>query len=480
MNVGNSFGWGMGTHLAASYPYSADIGVGVVAYFESKGILRPIPIEIGFGTTLSFCILPSGCGRQNKFFFMKKWILLALLCAMLGACGKDSDSDSYRLKKATVKGAVMVYQSSDGTRGTRAGDDYPRFYTVDEAGNVKSIRFITDKGDTLDLCIAAVKSLAGRYMLLENLNLGFPRVLLVDTDTEYVYEVKGISNFDTSKPAFCDGHGDRYFTGWIEGGDFTVVKLNASNPDNLTVEPCLAEGQSVDRYWVDTDGVIYYEDGRYSKFKCPGGRIYTFEELLGVGDASVIGGHSGAFYVVTRDKIYKISLQEFNTLQAQVIWTIDNWDGVLLRTDVYCPNPKLQEHVDCAGYVFNEESNEVRRIELNEYIPSVREYYGWNNDGATNAFVTSESLFVTDSDLKKLYQISLTDYTVHVIDMVQAGYEITPGTISCDLTSPGLSFAGLRYADGKNVVGMVNEDGTVAACEKTATDIPIVSLVRLN
>ena len=194
MNVGHSFGWGMGTHLAASYPYSADIGVGVVAYFESKGILRPIPIEIGFGTTLSFCILPSGCGRQNKFFFMKKWILLALLCAMLGACGKDSDSDSYRLKKATVKGAVMVYQSSDGTRGTRAGDDYPRFYTVDEAGNVKSIRFITDKGDTLDLCIAAVKSLAGRYMLLRNTSFGFPRVLLVDTDTEYVYEVKGISN----------------------------------------------------------------------------------------------------------------------------------------------------------------------------------------------------------------------------------------------------------------------------------------------
>ena len=469
----------MGTHLAASYPYSADIGVGVVAYFESKGILRPIPIEIGFGTTLSFCILPSGCGRQNKFFFMKKWILLALLCAMLGACGKDSDS--YRLKKATVKGAVMVYQSSDGTRGTRAGNDFPRFYTVDEAGNVKSIRFITDRGDTLDLRIGAVKSLAGKYMLLNDVRdpiIGW-WPLLVDMNTEYIY-VMYTSGFRESLPVFCDGYGNWYFASL--NSSMGVVKLNASNPDNLTVEPCLAEGQSVDRYWVDTEGVIYYEDGRYSKFKCPGGRIYTFEELLGVSEASVFCGHSGAFHAVTDDKIYKISLQGFNTLQAQVVWSKENWNGFSLPTDVYCPNPKRKEHIalNRYSYIFNEESNEVRRIELNENIPSIREYYGWNNNETANAFVTSESLFVTDYDLKKLYQISLADYTVHVIDMVQAGYEITPGTISCDLTSPGLSFAGLRYADGKNVVGMVNEDGTISACEKTATDIPIISLVRLN
>ena len=41
MNVGNSLQRGIGKHLAASYPYSAGIGVGVVAYFGCKGILRP-------------------------------------------------------------------------------------------------------------------------------------------------------------------------------------------------------------------------------------------------------------------------------------------------------------------------------------------------------------------------------------------------------------------------------------------------------
>ena len=36
INVGNSLGLGVGTHLAASYPYLADIGVGAVAYFIPK------------------------------------------------------------------------------------------------------------------------------------------------------------------------------------------------------------------------------------------------------------------------------------------------------------------------------------------------------------------------------------------------------------------------------------------------------------
>ena len=36
MNVGNSLQRGIGKHLAASYPYSAGIGVGAVAYFNKS------------------------------------------------------------------------------------------------------------------------------------------------------------------------------------------------------------------------------------------------------------------------------------------------------------------------------------------------------------------------------------------------------------------------------------------------------------
>lgn len=121
MNVGNSFGWGMGTHLAASYPYSADIGVGVVAYFESKGILRPIPIEIGFGTTLSFCILPSGCGRQKNQKIMKKILWWsAMLVWGVAVCGFTacSDNDSDGGSGGTVpdpEGTIVLQMPNDGS-----------------------------------------------------------------------------------------------------------------------------------------------------------------------------------------------------------------------------------------------------------------------------------------------------------------------------------------------------------------------------
>lgn len=416
---------------------------------------------------------------------MKKLILLALVCAMAGACSKDSDSED-RLRKATVKGAVMAYQSAGRVRGARTGSDFSGFNTVDAAGNVKPIRFITDRGDTLDMQISAVKSLSERYMLLkgsfhkpQDLRFYY-NTLLVDVNTEYIYAIEGVKNLYEDLPVFSDDYGCWYF---VSSG--TVVKLNASNPDNLTVESCLAEGQSANRYWVSADGVIYYEYGLNSKFKCPGGRTYTFEELLGVSSASVFCGHSGVFYAAAGD-IYKISLQGPNILQAQVVWESDleTWNSVYAPYDkVYCPNPKRKEHIAVNNnslYVFNEELNEMRKIEQSESIPFIREYCGWESASWTNAFVTSESLFIFDESYKKLYQISLADYSVHTIDMVQAGYEITPTTLSCNLTSPGLSFAGLRYADGKNVVGMINEDGSIMANERTATDTPIVSLVRLN
>lgn len=48
------------------------------------------------------------------------------------------------------------------------------------------------------------------------------------------------------------------------------------------------------------------------------------------------------------------------------------------------------------------------------------------------------------------------------------------------LNDSGLSFSGLRYADGQNVVGTINEDGTITAFEKTKTSNKITTLLRLN
>lgn len=52
------FSWiGIGRHLSASYPYCADIGVGVDAYFESKGLIPTTCLsEISFRHHAFFCV----------------------------------------------------------------------------------------------------------------------------------------------------------------------------------------------------------------------------------------------------------------------------------------------------------------------------------------------------------------------------------------------------------------------------------------
>lgn len=64
---------GIGKHLAASYPYSAGIGVGAVAYFIPKGILRPTILKWASAPRFLFLFMPPGCGwRKKSNVFMEK------------------------------------------------------------------------------------------------------------------------------------------------------------------------------------------------------------------------------------------------------------------------------------------------------------------------------------------------------------------------------------------------------------------------
>ena len=90
MNVGNSLGLGVGKHLAASYPYSAGIGVGAVAYFILQGILRPTILKWALAPRFSFLFMPPGCGWLKSLDYEKVIaddLFLVVLCAVLCANG---------------------------------------------------------------------------------------------------------------------------------------------------------------------------------------------------------------------------------------------------------------------------------------------------------------------------------------------------------------------------------------------------------
>lgn len=412
---------------------------------------------------------------------MKKMLVFVLMVIAFGACSKDDNDSGNSIKKATVKGAQLIYQNSVETRaGTRATtEEVQRFMVVDEKGNVKPIQFITENGDTLDMSIENVKNLNDEYLVLSghfHFNGIYLDGLLVNKNTELIYTMPSIYNLfeysiEWNYPTYEDKYGYLYWYGRGHGNS-SFYRFDISNPDNLIIENYLQDNIDLRDYWVNGNGLCYYY-GDFHNFKCPGGRIYNIKELIpDIDIKTIFCGFNQSFYVVSYNSIYKLDEIGNNELRATKITELEKQ----LRWYNFCPNPKRNTHITSDGnetIEFNEETGEIKKLEI--FIPSI---FIHNMGGVSNTFISSESLWVIEQT--ELYQLNLNNYSLKIINLVNEGYEIVQENITSSPNASGLSFSGLRYSDGQNVVGTINEDGTITAFEKTKTSNKITTLLRLN
>lgn len=400
------------------------------------------------------------------------------------SCSKDDDSGSNSIKKATVKGAQLIYKNSITTRATTA-EEIERFMTIDNHGNVKPIRFITERGDTLDMSIEKVENLNKDYLILNGtflVNDVSVRSLLVNKNTEAIYIMKDREDIysDIVYPSFEDKYNYLYI------GDYKMVyRFNVSNPDNVTLENYIPETQQIYSYFVNKSGFCYYHNNSGNKnIKCPGGRIYSILELIPKGINNIFSGFDNKFYVISDvfnddngfQYIYRLDEIGNNELKVIELSTLTNDERGHHYS--FCPNHKRKTYIASNGHEtleFNEETGEITKLNLN--IPIIY-YSDYNDNFIKNTFVTSESLWIFNEN--KLYQLSLNDYSLKIINLINEGYEINQENITCSIESPGLSFSGVRYSDGQNVVGTINEDGSITAFEKTKSGNPVITLLRLN
>lgn len=97
----------------------------------------------------------------------------------------------------------------------------------------------------------------------------------------------------------------------------------------------------------------------------------------------------------------------------------------------------------------------------------------------SNTTIVSKSNVYTLSGTT-LQKIDLKTLQLTSKDMVQEGYEIKTENISGAENSDELTFAGLRYKDGMNVVGTIDSDFNVHVFENTLSSTPIMNLIRIN
>ena len=128
---------------------------------------------------------------------MKNLILFSMIfCMIITSCNKDdnnSGDEQYRLKYATVKGAELGYAQFNMSR---AESDYESsFVTVDKYGNKKPVRFINERGDTVDMDTYGMYKAGENNLLLEGYytitlddeNPNRFRYLIVDKNTETLW-----------------------------------------------------------------------------------------------------------------------------------------------------------------------------------------------------------------------------------------------------------------------------------------------------
>ncbi|KAA6334229.1 hypothetical protein EZS27_017435 [termite gut metagenome] len=288
--------------------------------------------------------------------------------------------------------------------------------------------------------------------------------------------------------AHTDVQGNLYFKGISGGG---IYKINPHEVDNLTMEEYLpqTEWENCEYYMVDKTGVCAYWRSTIDvlKFKSPNGRIYPIRQVIDDSEkaVSVFLGLNSNYYIVSELKnhtsdmetwkkryIYETTYTNEELLSKKVVGFdsfspyLDFNPNPIKRTDIAISNDYINNIYELV--VFDEQNNTVTKSTINDLL-SIS-----NNFPNIEHNITSDNLYAKVEGT--WIKIDFNTYNVSKMDI--SNYEIY--SISSSIKNPELSFSGLRYSDGRNIIGTIDKNGTILVMENMQITDKITTLIRLN
>ena len=416
--------------------------------------------------------------------------------AFMTACKNDSPGnsgpvnyeDGYKyLTSLNVSDAKMIYQKT-ATGRTRAetGDTY---YKLDLSGNEIKLLIKGEDGQDNNINISKVVKLSDKVILVnpvaqevldlfykpvENdlgINLSYQSteyMSIVDVETEKLYrwpkEIQ-IDIYEGTLKSQQDNKGNIYFT----SGNFSYNQIYKLNVSDFTMQSMLPEGQEFTNFDVTGDGFIMYwndnTDDKNYKVKCPGGRIYPItdvpfmikDELYSYKDKKII-----KWETVGNNEMKETEVCEFNNLPDDVI-SSDKYEIQQVLNN-YAKNTALLRDNWGSWYEFNGETySEVE-------IPQDFNWY----ELEPGCFYTNKAWYRQDNT--RFNKLSMTDYQYSEFQILD--YEIQ--TLSASPESPNITFSGIRYMDGANVVGTITETDEIVINNVAENGNKIINLIPLN
>lgn len=405
-----------------------------------------------------------------------------------GNGGSINYEEGYKyLTSLNVSDAKMIYQKT-ATGRTRAetGDTY---YKVDLSGNEIKLSIKGEDGQDNNINISKIVKLSDKVILVNpiaqevldlfykpvgndlEINLSYQSteyMSIVNVETEKLYRWPKdiqIDIYNGTLKSRQDNKGNIYFT----SGNFSYNQIYKLIVSDFTMQSMLQEGQEFTNFDVTGDGFIMYwndnADNKNYKVKCPGGRIYPItdvpfmikDELYSYKDKKII-----KWETIGNNEMKETEVCEFNNLPDDVT-SSDKYEIIQVLNN-YAKNTVLLHDNWGSWYEFDGET--YSKVE----IPQDFNWY----ELEPGCFYTNKAWYRQDNT--HFNKLSMNDYQVSEFQVLD--YEIQ--SISTSSESSNITFTGIRYMDGANIVGTINESNEIVENKVSENGEKIINLIPLN
>lgn len=427
---------------------------------------------------------------------MKKFLLMLGAVAFMTACKNDSPGNSgsvnfeegYKyLTSLNVSDAKMIYQkTATGRTRAKTGDAY---YKLDLSGNEIKLSIKGEDGQDNNINISKIVKLSDKVILVNpiaqevldlfykpvgndlEINLSYQSteyMSIVDVETEKLYRWPKdiqIDIYNGTLKSRQDNKGNIYFT----SGNFSYNQIYKLIVSDFTMQSMLSEGQEFTNFDVTGDGFIMYwndnANNKNYKVKCPGGRIYPItdvpfmikDELYSYKDKKII-----KWETIGNNEMKETEVCEFNNLPDDVT-SSDKYEIIQVLNN-YAKNTVLLHDNWGSWYEFDGET--YSKVE----IPQDFNWY----ELEPGCFYTNKAWYRQDNTY--FNKLSMNDYQVSEFQVLD--YEIQ--SISTSSESSNITFTGIRYMDGANIVGTINESNEIVENKVSENGEKIINLIPLN
>lgn len=430
---------------------------------------------------------------------MKKFLLMLGALALMTACsdeetggGSGSGSINYEegykyLSSLNVSDAKMIYQKTSGAsvKSHVAGDEDGTYYKIDLNGKESKLIINGEDGQEHNIGINKVVKLSDNILLVnpsaqdiidliykpdpngDNMDISTTidnteYLSLVDVNTEKIYkwpkEIQVNLYSEYHGGAFettSDNQGNIYFSSCYDLNYPQYDQIYKLNPNDFTIQKMLPDNVTCNGFTVTDDGFIVYWSGieqqENCRIKCPGGRIYP-----------VTDNHT----FILNGNLYSIRESENTIIRYK---TVGNND---IEEETVCLMP---EETEFYGYI-QSTPNYVHNTMLinNSYEFDGKTCVKLENPVNIGDIVTSKAWYSYNNTT--FSKTTMADYQASEFQVLD--YEIQ--TLSASPESPNITFTGIRYLDGANVAGTIDENDKITIDNVADNGKQIINLISLN